>query len=149
MVEQPVDGIFEQVRHRGGRETPAARRILELMLEHDDEHFRSTDLVQRLQEDEPTTESTVYRTLERLVAHGILERIQLGSGPASYHLAPHHHEHLVCVGCERVIDAPGDLLDEAARRLQVEYGFVLEIGSSALHGTCSRCRADTGDPDLG
>lgn len=145
MASPAVDAIFEQIRHRGGRETPAARRILELVLDHEDQHFRGTDLVQRLRRDEPTTESTVYRTLDRLVAHGILERIQLGTGPASYHLAPHHHEHLVCVSCQRVIDAPRDLLDDVASRLQQQYGFVLEIGSSSLHGTCSRCRGAAPD----
>jgi Fur family ferric uptake transcriptional regulator len=147
MASPAVDLIFEQIRHRGGRETPAARRILELMFDHEDEHFRGTEVVQRLQQDEPTTESTVYRTLDRLVAHGILERIQLGSGPASYHLTPHHHEHLVCVGCGRVIDAPRDLLDAVASRLEAEYGFVLEIGSSSLHGTCDGCRDPAGDLD--
>jgi Fur family transcriptional regulator, ferric uptake regulator len=145
MASPGVDAIFAQIRHRGGRETPAARRILELVLGDEDHHFRGAEVVQLLRLDEPMTESTVYRTLDRLVAHGILERIQLGPGPASYHLAPHHHEHLVCVGCERVLDAPGDLLDEVAGRLQEQYGFVLEIGSSSLQGTCARCRDDDGE----
>ena len=146
MASETLDAIFAQIRTRGGRETPAARRVLEVLLEHRDEHFRGTDLVQRLRQVEPTIESTVYRTLDRLVAHGVLERIQIGPGAASYHLAPHAHEHLVCDTCGRVTDAPAELLDDVAARLQEEYGFVLRIGSSSLAGTCDRCRDELPDP---
>ena len=145
MASDTLDAIFEQIRKRGGRETPAARRVLEVLLDDPDEHFRGTDLVQRLRRVEPTIESTVYRTLDRLVAHGVLERIQLGPGAASYHLAPHAHEHLLCTTCGRVTDAPTELLDEVAGRLQQEYGFVLRIGSSSLPGTCDRCREEVRD----
>lgn len=136
---ESADAILDRVRDRGGRVTPVVRRIVEALLERPDEHLSSVELVQLLSATETTTESTVYRGLDRLVAFGVLEQLQLGSGPPSFHLRPHHHEHVVCERCGRVIDVPGDLLDAVAKRLADRHGFLLKPGTAALHGTCGDC----------
>lgn len=139
MEPSAADTILDRVRDRGGRVTPVARRVVEVLLARPDEHLSSVELVQLLNEAEATTESTVYRVLDRLVAFGVLEQLQLGSGPPAFHLRPHHHEHVVCERCGRVIDVPGDLLDSVAKRLRAHHGFVLKLGTAALHGTCADC----------
>jgi Fe2+ or Zn2+ uptake regulation protein len=134
-----TDSILDQVRDRGGRITPVTRRIIETLAARPDAHLSSVELVQRLRAEEPTIESTVYRSLDRLVSFGVLEQLQLGAGPPSFHLRPHHHEHVVCERCGAVIDVPDDLLDGVAKTLRDRHGFVLKIGTAALHGTCADC----------
>lgn len=85
-------------------------------------------------------ESTVYRTLDRLVELGVIERVQLGHGAAIFHLphAPHHH--LVCEVCGQVTEAQADLLDDIADRVTADHGFVLRPSASTLVGVCRRCQ---------
>lgn len=139
---ETVDEILDQVRDRGGRVTPVTRRIVEILVANPDEHRSSVEIVQLLRSQEPTIESTVYRVLDRLVSFGVLAQLQLGSGPPSFHLRPHHHEHVVCERCGMVIDVPDDLLDGVAKTLRRDHGFVLRIGTAALKGTCRNCAAD-------
>jgi len=117
-----------------------ARRILQLILDNSMQHLSSIEIVRQLSAEEPTTESTIYRTLERLVAFGVLERIQMGPGPATYHHAHHRHEHVFCAQCGQVFDVPGDLLDGAAQRLRSTIGFTLRLGQVSLQGTCADCK---------
>jgi Fur family ferric uptake transcriptional regulator len=143
-VSDELEAILDQIRNRGGRVTPVARRLLQLVLDNPSEHRSSIELVRLLSASEPTTESTIYRSLDRLVAFGVLERIQIGSGPPTYHLSSMRHEHVVCSNCGRVIDVPTDLLDEVAQRLRSSIGFILRIGQTSLSGVCEEC-SDHGD----
>ena len=61
--------------------------------------------------------STVYRTLEVLERLGQVEHVHLGHGPSKYHLAERVHVHLMCRGCDRVIELPDTYLDDLATRL--------------------------------
>ena len=136
-----VEVLLDQIRSRGGRVTPVTRLVIELALENPDEHFRAVDLLQHVAEREPAaTESTVYRTIDRLVEHGVMVRSQIGEGSPRFHVGHGPHEHLVCEVCGGITDAPATLLDGIARQLHDSHGFVVRIGMSTLGGTCSNCR---------
>ncbi len=116
------------------------RRVVETLVNQSHQHLAPSEFIQQLSENAPVTESTVYRTLDRLVAHGIVERSQLGDGVVRYYLSALHHEHLFCEHCGAIIDAPIDLLNEAADRARALHNFVIRIGASSLPGTCDECR---------
>lgn len=139
-VDARVDAVLAQIRSRGGRVTPISRRIVALAVEHADEHYRRADFVQHITGEETVAPSTVYRTLDRLVAYGILVPSQLGDGAIRFHLAPLVHEHLVCERCGDIVDTSADLLDEVAERVRLQHGFLLRIGATSLQGTCNTCR---------
>ncbi len=135
-----VDDVLARVRRQGGRATPVTRRVVEAMLRNPERHLRAVDLVEECGAGEPATESTIYRTLDRLVAYGVLVRAQLDDGALRFHLAPQHHEHLVCEACGAIADVPAEVLDDVARRLWAEYGFALRSGANSLRGGCAACR---------
>jgi Fe2+ or Zn2+ uptake regulation protein len=135
-----TDAILDQIRARGGRVTSVGRRILTLMHDEAGTHLPSTEIIRQLNEQEPTSESTVYRSLDRFVDFGVLERHHLGPGPASYHLAAAMHEHVTCTECGTVHDVPGGLLDDVAQRLRAQLGFTLRIGQVSLTGVCADCK---------
>lgn len=147
MGELAVGRILGHIRSHGGRVTSTTRRIVHIVVENPYSHFRGSDFVVHANaiengedDGEEVSESTVYRILDRLVELNILERSQLGSGPQRFHLRPFHHAHLVCEHCGGITDASAELLDDLARRLRVEYGFVLQVGLSSLNGICGSCR---------
>jgi Fur family ferric uptake transcriptional regulator len=90
----------------------------------------------------PTARATVYRVLELLVEHGLVERVEVGDGQARFerlHPSGAHHHHLVCEECGRLIafDDPG--LERAIDRLSERLGVRVASHDVLLRGACGQC----------
>ena len=139
-MDDTIDDILDRLRRDGGRVTASRRAVIDAMLGSPSHHMTASDVVDAVRADHPDFhESTVYRTLERLAELGVIARIQIGPGPAVFHLSVAQHHHLVCDRCSRVAEAPSGLLDAVAARLRREHGFVLDPGATPLHGLCASC----------
>ncbi|MDW7651691.1 MAG: Fur family transcriptional regulator [Bacillota bacterium] len=83
---------------------------------------------------------TIYRNLRLLSERGLVSLISLQSG-AVHELAVQHHNHLVCVDCEKVvcIDYCPNFREynEQANR----QGFNVLGHSFEVYGRCAGCRA--------
>jgi Fur family transcriptional regulator, ferric uptake regulator len=88
--------------------------------------------------------ATVYRTLDLLVAAGVVAYGHAAGGAARYHLTvtgtAHEHLHGHCRGCGTVVPLPVDAFDATSARLRAATGFVLDAGQSAFAGLCRSCR---------
>jgi Fur family ferric uptake transcriptional regulator len=90
-----------------------------------------------------TGRASVYRVLELLVEHGLVERVELGDGHARFEpLHPggaHHHHHLVCERCGTLVafDDPG--LERAIAEVSKRLGVRVEHHDVLLRGACGRC----------
>ncbi len=90
----------------------------------------------------PTGRASVYRVLDLLVEHGLVERLELGDGQARFersHPDGEHHHHLVCDRCGRLVafDDPG--LERAIDRLSERLGVRIDSHDVLLRGACQRC----------
>jgi Fur family transcriptional regulator, ferric uptake regulator len=131
--------ILALLRIDGGRVTPARRAVVRILVNTDD-HISADDIAGRIQEAMPdVAPSTVYRTLEVLERLGQVEHVHLGHGPSKYHLSERVHVHLLCRGCDQVIELPEHYLDDLSARLRDEHGFTLEPRHFALLGRCKNC----------
>jgi Fur family ferric uptake transcriptional regulator len=138
----PTEDILDRLRRDGGRVTASRRAIIDAMVDSPSHHMTAADVVDSVRDGHPDFhESTVYRTLERLTELGVIDRIQIGAGPAVFHLSMAEHHHLVCDRCGAVEEAPPDLLEAVATRLRSEHGFALDARATPLHGLCVACRA--------
>jgi Fur family transcriptional regulator, ferric uptake regulator len=85
--------------------------------------------------------ASVYRVLELLVEHGLVERVEVGDGQARFERAQpgHHHHHLVCEECGKLIafDDPG--LERAIDSLCKRLGVRVEHHEVLLRGACGDC----------
>jgi Fur family ferric uptake transcriptional regulator len=85
--------------------------------------------------------STVYRTLDLLVAEGLVLRTDLGSDRVYYEPAHDHpHHHLVCRSCGTVAHVHDDVLADARERIHAASGFALGDEEITLFGLCPACR---------
>jgi Fur family transcriptional regulator, ferric uptake regulator len=89
-----------------------------------------------------TGRASVYRVLDLLVEHGLVERLEVGDGQARFersHPDGEHHHHLVCDRCGRLVafDDPG--LERAIDRLSERLGVRIESHDVLLRGACQRC----------
>ena len=84
---------------------------------------------------------TVYRTLERLVELGLLERVHQPSGCHRYFRSPNGHEHLlVCTKCGHTEFFSGDDVTELVRAVSNRTGFDIREHWLQLIGQCPECR---------
>ena len=87
--------------------------------------------------------ASIYRVLELLVEHGLVERVQVGDGQARFerqHPSGEHHHHLVCERCGRLVafDDPG--LERAIEGVSSRLGMSVSGHDVLLRGACERCR---------
>jgi Fur family ferric uptake transcriptional regulator len=88
----------------------------------------------------PTGRASIYRTLELLAEHGLVERVEVGDGQMRFERAgEHHHHHLVCERCGRLVafDDPG--LERAIDGLSDRLGVRVSSHDVLLRGACQRC----------
>jgi Fur family transcriptional regulator, ferric uptake regulator len=85
--------------------------------------------------------TTVYRTLELLEDLDLVKHAHLGHGAPTYRPADDDHVHVVCHVCGSVVDAPADLVDALALRLQDEQDFTVDRSHFTVFGRCANCVA--------
>jgi Fur family transcriptional regulator, ferric uptake regulator len=89
-----------------------------------------------------TGRATIYRVLELLAEHGLLERLEVGDGITRFERAQpggHHHHHLVCEHCGRLVAFDDAGLERAIARLSDRLGVRVESHDVLLRGDCGRC----------
>lgn len=88
--------------------------------------------------------ATVYRTLEVLDDLGLVQRLDVGEGTASYEPAypsGDHHHHLVCDECRQVTAFEDPQLEKAIERLARRLDYDVAAHDVILRGACPSCTA--------
>lgn len=118
----------------------APRRMVLQALVDIGSHATAEELLARVRRDHPDVSgSSVYRTMELLTDHGIVDHVHLGHGPAQFHLTVEQHAHLVCDGCGAIVELEPAVSAPFALRVENELGFRLDLGHFALTGWCRGC----------
>lgn len=140
--ENAVERAVRVVRRSGGRATVALRCVVAALVEAEG-HRSAEEIVAVVSGQYPDiSESTVYRTLERLEELDLAYHVHLGHGPSQWHLAGwQSHQHLTCSKCGGVIEVAASLFEPLADELERRYGFHADMGHFAVSGTCMACAA--------
>jgi Fur family transcriptional regulator, ferric uptake regulator len=144
-LDEVVERAAALLRSRGDRMTGPRRAVITALAgRQGSAHLTPEQVVLAVAQVDPTVHrASVYRALEVLSSLSVVQHVHLGHGTTAYHLAaPHEHLHAHCVVCGRVIDLPATLLDDVARQVADQHGFVLDPSHVALSGTCASCRTD-------
>ncbi|MBQ6005036.1 MAG: transcriptional repressor [Selenomonadaceae bacterium] len=132
----------------GYKMTPQRKEILKIFVEHSERHHMSAEDVYSIlrENDSEIGLATVYRALDLLSDLGILVRMDFGDGCARYELNTadptiHHHHHLICLNCKKVIEFEEDLLEMLEAYIEKKSGFQIVNHEVKFFGYCSDCRA--------
>jgi Fur family ferric uptake transcriptional regulator len=90
----------------------------------------------------PTGRASIYRVLDLLVDHGLVERVTVGQGLSRFertHPDGEHHHHLVCEHCGRLVAFDDPELEEAIDSLPERLGVRVEHHEVVLRGACVDC----------
>ncbi len=136
----------------GYRITAGREAILDV-LSKSDKHLSAEDIYMKVHPKYPNVGlTTIYRTLDILANVGLLCKLDFGDGRARYELAEgskraNHHHHLVCTGCNRIIDYTDfvdeeiELLKQTEKGLSKKYNFKITSHLIQFYGLCKECGA--------
>ncbi len=87
--------------------------------------------------------SSVYRTLENLVAKGLLTKSNLnGDNRALFEFnRMEHKHHLICSGCRKIVPVDECPLEMYEKLLQDKTGFDVTGHKLEIYGYCQDCKA--------
>ena len=85
---------------------------------------------------------TVYRTLKLLTRLGLATRRKFEDGETRYEPASEgsHHDHLICLGCGKIIEFEDQTLETLQRGIAQRYRFKISHHLMELYGRCEECR---------
>ena len=124
--EDVSNHIEAQCRMKGIRLTGQRRLIAEVLAQAQD-HPDVPELHRRVAERDPGTSlATVYRTVKRLEAEGILERHAFQDGRARYERASRkHHDHLIDIETGKVIEFTSPEIERLQEEITQRLGYEL------------------------
>ena len=142
--ESALRRFEEFLRGKDLRVTQQRREVL-LLAWSTHEHFTAEQMYSwARQRGGQASRATVYRTLSLLVEGGFLAALERGQGQILYeHILGHqHHDHMICRGCERVLEFRSEEIERLQEEIAEQNNFQLVHHVLRLEGYCPKCRTD-------
>jgi Fur family transcriptional regulator, ferric uptake regulator len=133
-----VEHALAALGQAGYRSGGARRRVVEL-LGSEDCALTALEIDRRLEE---VGRASVYRAIEQLEELRLVQRVDLGGEAAAYERvdpAGHHHHHIVCDRCGKVVPFEDRDLELAINRVSRRTEFEVADHEVTLRGTCAHC----------
>lgn len=85
--------------------------------------------------------TTVYRTLRLLTRLGLATERRFDDGETRYERVPEgkHHDHLICLGCGKIIEFEDQALEALQNGIAKRYRFHVFHHRMELYGQCQEC----------
>ena len=129
---------------RGVRLTRQRRILLEVM-DQAEQHLSADAILERAQKIDPRVHQvTVYRTLEMLKRHGLLDELDLLHIHGHRHFyeshGPRDHIHVACLRCGKVREVESELFEQLKRQIERDTGIQITVTRTEIGGYCEGCR---------
>ncbi len=87
--------------------------------------------------------TTVYRTLKLLTRFGLAAQRKFANGETQYESTSgrSHHDHLICLGCGKIIEFEDKTIEMLQNGIGQRYRFKIFQHRMELYGQCADCRS--------
>lgn len=121
------------------------RRVLLDIMDQAEQHLTADSILERAQKIDPRVHRvTVYRTLEMLKSHGLLDELDLLHihGHRHYYEShgPRDHIHVACLRCGKVREVESELFEQLKRQVERDTGIGITVARVEIGGYCEECR---------
>jgi Fe2+ or Zn2+ uptake regulation protein len=129
---------------RGIRMTQQRKAILRVM-ETASKHLDAAQLLRKAQKlDASVDRSTVYRTLQLLKRHGLIDELDLmhihGEGHYYERKVNRDHIHMACLRCGKIMEFVSDVFDKLKGQVEKDCQFRIVVSRLEIGGYCASCR---------
>jgi len=132
----------EDLKSAGLKVTLPRLKILEVLEKSSNHHLSAEDIYRKLMAQHGEVGvATIYRVLTQFEESGIVNKLNFENNQAVYELSNvEHHDHLVCVKCNKIIEFQDDVIEQHQLQIAKKYGFELTDHSLYLYGLCKTCK---------
>jgi Fur family ferric uptake transcriptional regulator len=141
-IDELQDQLNAYMERKGLRSTTQRRLVSDVFFRTSGHHSIDDVLAMVRAKDPKVGYATVYRTMKLLVECGLANERQFGETVTRFEIAlhDHHHDHLICVDCKRIVEFEDDGIEKLQRKLAERQGFSLISHKHELYGICADCR---------
>ena len=143
-IATEMTAFREALRGAGLSATQQRLKLAEIVFSHH-QHFTAEDLIGWARKAmRGVGRVTVYRTLKVLVDAGLVEERSFRRDRVVYeHVIGHrHHDHMVCLGCQEIIEFSNPRIEEEQERSARAHQFTIVHHHHTLFGYCLKCGRD-------
>lgn len=143
VIMNKAKDIFERyIKEKGLRHTRQRQAILDTFLAAD-KHITVEELFNLVRRTEPDIGyATVDRNLKLMSACGLADEIKIGKQKTRYEqkIGQEHHDHLICLKCERFIEVRDERIEKLQDKLAEANDFLPQKHKLEIYGLCKKCR---------
>lgn len=145
-MQKPKDQleVFKELLTRKGLKYTHERESIYEEVRAINHHFNADSLYERFKKrGERIARATVYRNLPLLLESGVVQK-SAGNGKRDFYERTRtkgHHDHMVCLGCRKIIEFHSDELEQIQEQLSRKYKFKLVFHDHRLFGYCEKCQS--------
>lgn len=144
-MKKVISEVGEKLKAKESKLTTRRELILRVLLENKGKHLSAEEIYNLVKcEASDVGLATVYRALELFQEFSLIHAIDFGDGRKRYEFGmkegqDHHHHHLVCTKCGKIIEVNEDLLEELEKRVSKKHNFAITDHQLKIFGVCSQC----------
>ena len=121
------------------------RRVLLQVMDGAERHLDAGSILRRAQRIDPRVHRvTVYRTLDLLKRHGLIDELDLLHIRGGQHYyeshGPRDHIHIACLRCGKVREFESHLFEQLKRQIERDCGIKITVTRTEIGGYCDACR---------
>ncbi len=141
----PPGRLERELAGRGIRLT-RQRRILLQVMDTAQRHLDAGSLLRRAQKIDPRIHRvTVYRTIDLLKRHGLIDELDLLHLRGGQHFyeshGPRDHIHIACLRCGKVREFESRLFEQLKRQIEHDCHIKITVSRTEIGGYCEACRS--------
>jgi Fe2+ or Zn2+ uptake regulation protein len=140
-----IPGRLQQLMSERGVRMTEQRRAILSVIETAKKHLDASQILRRAQKvDESVDRSTVYRTLNLLKRHGLVDELDLmhlgGEGHYYERKMSRDHIHMACLRCGKITEFESELFESLKEQMESECRFKIVVARLEIGGYCTACR---------
>jgi Fur family transcriptional regulator, ferric uptake regulator len=144
-VHEKPGQLLKQLAARSIRLTRQRRVVLQVM-DTAPRHLDAGEILLRAQKIDPQiTRVTVYRTLDLLKHHGLIDELDLLHlrGHRHYYEShgPRDHIHIACLRCGKVREFESELYEQLKQQIEQDCEMKITLARTEVGGYCKNCKS--------
>ena len=137
--------LQQSIRKKGIRLTRQRRVVLQVM-DAAEQHLDVDQILARAQKlDSRVHRVTIYRTIDLLKKHGLIDELDLLHLRGDQHYyeshGPRDHIHVACLGCGKVREFESRLYEQLKAQIERDCAMKVTMARTEVGGYCDECRA--------
>ncbi len=139
-------GRLQQAVGRLGIRLTRQRRVILQVMDEAKQHLDVDQILERAQKiDAGVHLVTVYRTIDLLKKHGLIDELDLLHlrGDRHYYEShgPRDHIHVACLRCGKVREFESRLYEQLKEQIAHDFGMKVTVSRTEVGGYCADCLA--------